>query len=89
MIVVSSVDLDSSQSSSSQRGDFIDVSALGTGIHCTSNRFDNWVTEKSTSFTAPAVAGLAACFLSSNLNLQRQGLVAKKVKDHITSLAWL
>jgi subtilisin family serine protease len=87
MIVVGSVDINGSQSSFSQGGDLMDVSAPGTGIHCTSNSFNDWVKRQGTSFAALAVAGLAACFLSSNPNLQGRGLVTQKVKDHITSLA--
>jgi hypothetical protein len=91
IIVVGSVDLDSSQLSFSKRNNSLDIDVLAPGndIQYISNLYNSWTFGSSTLFAVPAVAGLAACFLFSNPKLQVKGSVAQKVKQYIVNLAWL
>ncbi|CRG84196.1 Sexual differentiation process putative subtilase-type proteinase isp6 [Talaromyces islandicus] len=75
----------------SQTGGHVSVYAPGWNITCASNNGNNIVRLAGTSMAAPAVAGLAAYFMSMpdfQAEIQQPGQVAKNVKGLITRLAY-
>lgn len=93
LIVVGGVHADGSPDDYAQSGPLVMVSAPSdldayNGLQCASNSSNAIKTASGTSYAAPAVAGLAAYFLSTRAELSWRGRVPKLVGEHIRAFAY-
>ncbi|KAH8594574.1 hypothetical protein B0O99DRAFT_625240, partial [Bisporella sp. PMI_857] len=92
LIVVGSVDNYGTRSSFSQGTDILTTSAPGINVDCASKEATGTQQLNGTSFSAPAVAGLAAYFLSMTYYdsfLQRPNQVASQMQILINGWSWV